>query len=129
MRATFIFLFLVVVSCGGVGKESKSASSDKTADEAGSAKSAPGKYCTKYDICYDDVSRADYGSDEELMCAQYCTYYCACYEKIEGEECYEGGGCTLGCESGMSKEGERADWLRRIRCAQEAPCKRFMDEC
>jgi hypothetical protein len=129
MRAIYGLVLLLTFSCGGSARKSEATSPGQAPTSADSKESKPGKYCTKYDICFDDVNRSDYASDEELMCAQYCTYYCACYEEVEGEECYEGGGCVLNCEGGMSKEDEREDWLRRIRCSQEADCNRFLDEC
>ena len=97
------------------------------ADPERSAK--PGRYCTADELCYEDVNRDDYSSDDELMCAQYCTAYCACYEEVEGEDCHDGGGCVVACEQDLSKDAARADWLRRLRCGQEADCKRFLDEC
>ncbi len=129
MRAIYGLLVLASISCSGTAAKPEATSPDKPSGAAESKKPGAKQYCTKYNICFDDVDRSDYASDEELMCAEYCTYYCACYEEIEGEDCYEGGGCSLDCESGMAKEDQREDWLRRILCSQEAECKRFMDEC
>lgn len=129
MRAIYALLLFVGISCTSSTAKPEATSPDKAKGAVGATESASKRYCTKYDICFDDVNRADYASDEELMCDAYCTYYCACYEKIEGKDCYEGTGCSLACESGLAKEDERDDWLRRIVCSQEAKCKRFMDEC
>lgn len=130
MRAITALVFLGLVACAGGGAKSGSSSPDSPNAKAGPKASAPGEYCTKFGICYKDVSRDNYSSDEELACEQYCTYYCSCYEAIEGEECYEGGGCAMACEGELAKEDRREDWIRRLRCAQEeTACKRFMDEC
>jgi len=129
MRMIYSLLLLVCVACGGTGKKTESASSGAENVGIETKSDGPGTHCTKHGLCYEDVSRGDHDSDEELMCARYCTAYCACYEETEGEECYEGGGCVMSCEKELVKEEKRDDWIRRMRCAQKADCKRFMDEC
>lgn len=129
MRMISCLALVVVMACSGANKVAPTeATSPPTADEP-AEESKPGRYCTADGLCYDDVKRADYASDDELMCEQYCTAYCACYEEVEGDECHDGGGCTVACEQDLKSDGERGEWLRRLRCGQEADCKRFLDEC
>jgi hypothetical protein len=131
MRMIPGLVLVLVLGCGGAGKPGPAPAVDNegtSADEA-TPSSPPGRYCTADGLCYEEVSRDDYASDDELMCAQYCTAYCACYEEVEGEDCHDGGGCVMACEQDLSKESGRVGWLRRLRCGQEADCMRFLDEC